>query len=361
MSRRQVADVEWNGQDGEDGEGARLLDLLLGCRLLVCPDLQKILEPGARMEQVVLSHPEYRLQLVIVVGQQLGATLGRFHHEGVDVLRRGETLTPEGQLRRNLELRESCFEHGGDGLGVVQVDLVLLTRFGHGLLLYVGVVVADAFAEALELLRPLVGQAELEGLLRRVVVHLLEARVGPQDVQNRLVRFPHKPEGIVHFTRLLVAVRLLHTAEQHRLGRLLALQISHVGDLDVVCSLLGVVEALLGIVAKPTDDRLERGNIGLLTQTSVLDEALLGVLETLLLNTEVDVLEEHTLERRVPSLRLESVVADDRVECLEGGLPLTHGLQLLSPLQSILWLEKHRHAGKIPWNRSLDSLIFGCC
>ena len=177
------------GEDGTRGEGREL-----ACRQLRRERLREGEEADEAhaVEERVARDPEDARQLRMVRRHRLRLWAER--HDGehrMHVLDGAIRLLPQLHVDGRVELREPRLEMR---LHRLWCERLLLLPFWVDLRLRLDVVTQD-LAQAAELDRALVFEAEAEGLQARVAVELVELCVVAQHVEDGAVRLPQKFEG----------------------------------------------------------------------------------------------------------------------------------------------------------------------
>mmetsp|Transcript_5961 Transcript_5961/g.15182 ORF Transcript_5961/g.15182 Transcript_5961/m.15182 type:complete len:437 (-) Transcript_5961:36-1346(-) len=340
------------GRDGHRGEQHRRSHRLQVLRVEVAVvRLAQVEElvPSVGVVQVVLRHPEHLGELGVVGGHHAGVG-GLLEDDGqaVDVFDGAERLLPQLKVSRSLELLEPCLQVVLLGLGQRHVRAVALVA----VLLQVGQVVAEDLAQAAELGRALVGDAELERAVGRHRVERLQLVVVAQDLKDGAVRLPQKlePRG----DQLAVSAVLValggHGLEHEVLGGVLSLQIVDLegGGRGRSRQGLGRLSLLSGKLQEVLDDLLERVHVHLLAHDPVLDETVFREPPLLQLDAKLHVLEHYRLKDLRPSAM--TLGGDHIVQRLERGVGLAHMDQLLRALERILRL---RECARVWWHCNL--------
>jgi hypothetical protein len=185
-------------------------------------------------------------------------------------------------------------------------------------------VLADHVRQPLELPRPLVLDAKVEGAFARPVVRVLELVVVLQRLQHVAVALPEELEPRVQNV-LVRPARIVHGHHQHLFRVHLRVEVAHLRQ-RLVRACLGVGRLRLGHVQQMLHDGLERPRGVQLGDAAVLEEPLLGHAEVLELHAELHELFADILVHRRPlavTARLKDVV-----EGVEGELRVFSGDQL---------------------------------
>mmetsp|Transcript_43312 Transcript_43312/g.129890 ORF Transcript_43312/g.129890 Transcript_43312/m.129890 type:complete len:246 (-) Transcript_43312:166-903(-) len=245
------------------------------------------------MVRVVVAHREdLREARVVRCHHLLLGRLLRLQDELLDVLHRSERLCPQLERTRCLELLEPRFNVH------LQAVHVALPAVAHAVEL-VPQVLAQDVAQAAELLRPLVRQAEAERAHGDRCIEDLELGVDAQDIERRAIRVPQEAEPRCHqlAVRAVLALVGRYIAEHHVLGRRILLQIL---DVDCHCRDLRLRRLCLfaGLLQEILDNLLKRRDVDGLTHVPVIRQRFLGIVALLGLHSEVNVLEHDLLINR---------------------------------------------------------------
>mmetsp|Transcript_82224 Transcript_82224/g.233113 ORF Transcript_82224/g.233113 Transcript_82224/m.233113 type:complete len:313 (-) Transcript_82224:3-941(-) len=296
------------------------------------------------MEEVVLALPEDLPQEHEVHRAEVRLGPDDLVHELVDLGRREVGLAPQVQLRGDLHLLaarlDRALERAHHRVGAVG-------RTGHPgrhpALCEVLVILPQRLAQPPELLGPLVRAAELEGVAGRLVVHLLQARVRLQHVQDRLVGVPQEPEVHVDVAVLAVLPRVvrLDGAQEDCLRGLTLVQVLHLRHLRVL-QRVRVVHLVFGGLPELLHDLLHGADVRGLADGPVLVQAVAGVAVLPQLHAELQVLHDDPL-RRVRPLVAQLLVVDRGVEGVQGVIGLADLDELLGLEERVLRRLGSRH------------------
>mmetsp|Transcript_29854 Transcript_29854/g.93284 ORF Transcript_29854/g.93284 Transcript_29854/m.93284 type:complete len:361 (+) Transcript_29854:1651-2733(+) len=333
--------LEGHAQRRQHCLGGKQLQLFLAQVLLGSLDEHQILEAGEGVEEVVVALPEDLTQVLVVHGPQVGLRAA-LAHELEDLRGRQVGLAPQVELGGDLQLPAAGLERPVDGLWSAGIDLVC-RHLPRGVLAQLLVVLAEHLAEPLELLRALILAAEVEGVARGLVVHLLEAHVGLEHVQDNLVGLPEEAEVRVRVAVLALLSRVLRLdgPQQDGLRRLHLVQVRQLSHLQVLL-LFGLVHLLLRGLPEVLHDLLQRLDAGRLAHGPVLVETLPGSAHLLELHAELEVLHHDALARGGP-LVPELPVLDRGMQSVKAILLSPDVDQLLGSVERILRLLEGGH------------------
>ncbi|GFZ49577.1 hypothetical protein JCM24511_07697 [Saitozyma sp. JCM 24511] len=176
---------EWDREGGEKDAARRLFRDRTGALGVL-----EVAGPCSRVEYggllATLSLEDLG-ELLVVVGHHGGLCRLLAGDETVHILNGSEGFLPEFELDSGLELEEASVEVTREGLGVGEVDGMLLVRVLGG----VGEVLAETLlAQAAEVGLALVDLAEVERAMGDRLIHDLEAVVTLGDVETDVVGVP---------------------------------------------------------------------------------------------------------------------------------------------------------------------------
>ena len=180
------------------------------------------------MEEVVLSNQEDTGQLLVVVGHHyvLWWTLAEVE-QGMDILNASESLLPQLKLDCDIQLLETSLEMALKGIWVIKVDSVHLS----GVLCCSLNMISEELAQSAELGLSCVLLAELESLHSGALVHNLQSRIVPEDIQNRPVGLPEELEPWCNDSSICAISRLFagNGGEEDGFGRFAGFKIIYTG------------------------------------------------------------------------------------------------------------------------------------
>mmetsp|Transcript_1910 Transcript_1910/g.3631 ORF Transcript_1910/g.3631 Transcript_1910/m.3631 type:complete len:213 (-) Transcript_1910:348-986(-) len=200
---------------------------------------------------MVLRYPEDTGELLIVGRHEsrLWWLLAELHNL-MDVFHGAEAFVPLLQSRSHLQLVEADLQMNLDGLRSPLPTYAVDAGRLRSESLDIGELQAEHITQAAELQRALVVQTEGEGLLARLVVHLLQLRVLVQQLQHGSVGIPQKLKPGHHHLSVSAILDTLdgHGGEHDGLRGLGLVQIRHFGG--------GGQGHLIGLLASSSGARL---------------------------------------------------------------------------------------------------------